>query len=142
MTPAGVLARGEQTLACPKGDIAPFLAIFNSGIAYLWWKAWGDGFHVKSSTYAALPDLRSIGGDRLASLGEQLRNKLEIAERDMRQSGTSGGRETENVNLWRTAPDVLASIDDLILDGLGLQGEEYRAALAAERSSNILAYVA
>lgn len=142
VTPAGVLARGEQTLALPERDIAPFLAIFNSGIAYLWWKAWGDGFHVKSSTYAALPDLRSIGGDRLASLGEQLRNKLEIAERDMRQSGTSGGRETENVNLWRTAPDVLASIDDLILDGLGLQGEEYRAALAAERSSNILAYVA
>lgn len=138
VAPAGLLDRGEEHLACDERSIDVFLALLNSGVAYLWWKAWGDGFHVKAATYAALPDLRAlIPPNRLADLGDfgtALRQKLEHGKRRVTQSGTGGGRQTENMNLWETAAELLDEIDDLILMGLGLSGSRYKVALAVERS--------
>ena len=136
--PAGLLGRGEETLACDERDVDSLLALLNSGFAYLWWKAWGDGFHVKSATYAALPDLRPlVPGTLLADHGAALCATMEHGERRVRQSGTGGGRLTENANLWEMAGGVLDLIDEALLNGLGLHGERYKMALAVERSRNI-----
>ena len=62
--PAGLLDRDEEALACDKHDVDSLLAVLNSSVAYLWWKAWGDGFHVKAATYTAMPDLRSLAPAR------------------------------------------------------------------------------
>ncbi len=135
--PAGMLARGEETLVCD--DVDPLLAVLNSGAAYLWWKAWGDGFHVKAATFAAMPDLRPlVPGALLAEHGAALRDALEQGERRVTRSGTGGGRLTENANLWETAGDVLDLVDEALLDGLGLRGGRYKDALAVERSPNIV----
>ncbi len=136
--PAGLLDRGEETLACDERDVVSLLAVLNSGVAYLWWKAQGDGFHVKSATYAALPDLRPlVAGTPLAVHGATLHAAMEHGERRVTQSGTGDGWLTENANLWETAGDVLNAVDAALLDGLGLNDENHMAALRIERSANI-----
>ena len=135
--PAGLLARGEETIACDRSGVASALAVLNAGIAYLWWKAWGDGFHVKASTFAAMPDIRHLAERKeLDALGGAL---LEVMRRggQMIQSGTSGGRQTESVNLWESAPETLHAIDEVLLRGLGFEDTApYHAALTLERSND------
>ena len=140
VAPAGLLDRGEETLACKERDVDSLLAVLNSGFAYLWWKAWGDGFHVKAATCAAMPDIRPlVPGTLLPKHGAALRDAMERGDRRVTQSGTGGGRLTENANLWEMAGGVLDAVDAALLDGLGLYDESHMAALAVERSPNILA---
>lgn len=135
--PAGLLDRGEETLVCDRPAVDPLVAILNSGVSYLWWKAWGDGFHVKAATHTAMPDLRPLVPARqLADYSKALRHALEHGERIITQSGTGGGRLTENMDLWKEAGDVLEQVDAALLDGLGLNGRRYKDALAIERSRN------
>ena len=142
-SPAGMLNRHESRLACAENYLDTLLAVLNSGVAYLWWKAWGDGFHVKAATFQAFPDLRSLVNVRcLNRIGATLRHRLEHGQRRESQSGTGGGRRTENVNLWQSAGEELDQVDALILSGLGLKGERYKNALTIERSSSILKWTA
>ena len=135
VAPAGLLDRDEETLACDGRDVDPLVAILNSGVAYLWWKAWGGGFHVKAATYTALPDLRSLVPSRkLANLSKALRDAMGGGERRVGQSGTGGGRLTEIFG--RRRGDVLERVDAALLDGLGLQGRRHETALAIERLRN------
>lgn len=137
-SPAGMFDRRESLLACTDSQMDARLAILNSGTAYLWWKAWGDGFDVKAATFRAFPDLRLLVNVRdLRRLGAELREEMEHGQRRKSQSGTGGGRLTENLNLWQNAGEVLNRVDALILNGLGLEGERYKGALVIERSRSI-----
>ena len=138
VAPAGLLGRGETVLRCASEDVAPRLAVLNSGVAHLWWKAWDDGFHVKAEALAAMADMGEIVDARkLGRLGTRIHDVLRTAERDLRQSGTGGGRLTENIDLWKAAPGVLREVDELLLRGLGFDDvERYQRALALERSNN------
>ena len=138
--PSGLLKRGEYLLPCSSSEVNSLLAVLNSGIAYLWWKAWGDGFHVKAATFTSMPDVRGlVDQSELNRLGARIKRILhDRGRRDVRQSGTSGGRLTENVNLWRTAPGVLHDVDLLLLAGLGLTADRFHQALSLERSNSIL----
>ncbi len=137
--PAGLFYRRENCLKLQKREMDSLLAVMNSGVAYLWWKAWGDGFDVKAHTFAAMPDVRGIvDAPKLSRLGAKIKRRLMRDEPDVRQSGTAGGRESENMNLWEKMPEVLHDVDALILKGLGLDEEEYHEALAAERLPTVV----
>lgn len=140
VAPAGWLNRRESHLWCTRRDVNVALAVLNSGIAYLWWKAWGDGFDVKVRTFSQMPNIAGfVDRAELSSLGTRIRRTLRDGERDMRQSGTGGGRLTENVNLWEAVPDVLHDVDSRLLAGLGFDDvDRYLQVLALERSNSVL----
>ena len=137
--PSKLYNREESVLSCSKHEVNALLAVMNSGVAYLWWKTWDDGFHVNAKTFAAMPDVRTIVSvAELSRLGAKIKRTLKRDEPDVRQSGTAGGRKSENMNLWKKAPKVLRDVDTLILDGLGLNQEEYHEVLAAERLPTVV----
>ena len=123
-------------MRCARKDVDTRLAVLNSGVAHLWWKAWDDGFHVKPDVLAAMPDVASLADAKaLKRLGTRIAAVLNTAERDHRVTGIHG-KITENIDLWKAAPDVLHEVDALLLRGLGFDDvEPYLAALALERSN-------
>ena len=137
---AGTFDRDESVLSCSERNVESLIAVLNSGIAHLWWKAWDDGFHVKPKLFESMPDIRSlVDRRRLGTLGERIARELVGGKTDTRQSGTAGGRLTENMNLWNNIPDVLNEVDGLLLRGLGIKDvDRFQRALDLERSRTVV----
>jgi hypothetical protein len=100
-------------------DAEASLAILSSRIVFWLWHVLGDGFHVSSRLFDAVPfSRRSFSPDvfdELATLGRQLWHRL----RDHRYTSLNGGRTTIGYRPFRCGVE-LHKIDALLGEAVGL----------------------
>ena len=139
--PAGTLKRREIILYPDSfGNLKLAMALLNNHIAYMWWRVWGDAFDVNNFELTSLPipDSWLDESDTNAtarSLGYDLIYAVNPHNVQVNRSGTRG-REFENVNFHEACPEIIAQIDELYLDALGLLDDELLTQLRKLRSSS------
>ena len=133
--PAGsVSPRTEQSLAVPGGDdLRLLMAALNGHVAYAWWWMYGDGFHVKSSDFAALtiPDAWVENPQPAIDMGQRLIDAMPECQVEI----TIHRRVWRNVN-FHLKPDLIAELDRLHIAALGLPEEPLLTHLRIMRSSS------
>ena len=133
--PAGSISpRTEQLLAVPGGDdLRLLMAALNGHVAYAWWWMYGDGFHVKSSDFAALtiPDAWVENPQPAIDMGERLIDAMPECQVEI----TIHRRVWRNVN-FHLKPDLIAELDRLHIAALGLPEEPLLTHLRIMRSSS------
>lgn len=108
-------------LQCPSREAAfEVFAVLSSRLAFWWWHAHGDGFHVTRHNIESIPIGRAISESRfsarLARLGEAVWNEVSVAPVVSRNKGrTSLGYSSAT----RAERD---RIDALLIEALGLSG--------------------
>ena len=141
VVPAGRLQRHESILAFNSfKNLEIAMALLNSHVAHMWWRVWGDAFHVNEFEMTSMPipdqwldDAKTFRS--ACSLGQRLINSVSPQNVRVNKSGTRG-RMFENVNFHEACPDVIAQIDELYLDALGLMDDRTLAHLRKLRSSS------
>ena len=127
VSPVGLMTRQETVLRCNNpDDVAIVLGLLNGHVAYAWWRTWGDAFHVNRFEMTSMPipdrwldDAGTLNSAR--SLAHQLIDAVNPQNVRVNSTGT-GGREFENVNFYEACPEIIAQMDDLYLDALGVVG--------------------
>jgi len=126
--PAGILDRGEKTLPIANRESLELaVAAANNHVAYAWWRAYGDAFHVNPYEISSIAVPRRWLDD--AETGAEVRRlarALIAAAQDpanttRRVSGTRG-REIDSVNFHDCAPQTVARLDELYLESLNTDG--------------------
>ena len=141
VAPAGRLQRHESVLEIRSSeDMEMAIVLLNGHFAYVWWRIWGDAFHVNrfEMTSIPIPDLwmdDASTSRHVRSLGRDLIDAITPQNIRINRSGTLG-REFENVNFHEACPDVIAQIDELYLDALGMLDDRLLGQLRKLRSSS------
>ena len=139
--PGGVLNRREMLVRVDScEDMELVLAILNNHISYMWWRIWGDAFDVNEFelTSVPIPDAwldRAETFQRARTLGRHLVDEVKPQHIRITKSGTKG-REFENVNFYEACPNIVARLDELYLDALGLLEDDLLTQLRKLRSSS------
>lgn len=137
--PAGAVSpRRENLLRFPsEADFKVALAALSGHVAYGWWIAVDDGFHVNLHTFRAfgLPDpwLRP-GPERARAIA--LADALIAAIPQCLSGKTNAGARWQNVDFFSGAPDLIAELDRLQIDSLGLPRAPLLEHLRIVRSSS------
>ncbi len=137
--PAGAVApRQEQSLSFPaEADFKIALAALNGHAAYGWWIAVDDGFHVNMHTFRAFgvpaPWLRA-GPERARALA--LADALIAAIPQSATGKLNAGTRWKNADFFSGAPDIIAELDKLQIDSLGLPRAPLLDQLRVMRSSS------
>ena len=139
--PGGILRREELILKLDSSwafELA--MAVLNNHVAYMWWRNWGDAYHVKRFELTSLPipdNWLEDSDTKIAarSLGLRLIESVNTHNLQVNRSGT-GGREFENVNFHEVCPEIIDQIDELYLDALGMLNDGLLAQLRNVRSSS------
>ena len=126
--PAGILDRGEKTLPIANQEnLELAVAAANNHVAYAWWRAYGDAFHVNAYEISsiAVPN-RWLEDAETRREVRRLARSLIAAAQDpanttRRVSGTRG-REIDSVNFHDCAPETVARLDELYLESLNTGG--------------------
>ena len=133
--PAGsVSPRTEQLVAVPNmDDLRLLMAALNGHVAYAWWWMYGDGFHVKSSDFAALtvPDAWVENPQPAIDIGQRLIDAMSECQVEI----TIHRKVWRNVN-FHLKPDLIAELDRLHIAALGLPEEPLLTHLRIMRSSS------
>ena len=141
IAPAGKLSRREILLNLDSSDnLQLAMAVLNNHIAYMWWRVWGDAFHVNKyeMTSIAIPDkwLDDAEMNREARhLGRSLINAINPDNIQLNKSGTRGGT-FENVNFYQACPAIIEQIDILYLEALGMLNDQLLNQLRKLRSNS------
>ena len=111
------------------------MAALNGHVAYGWWRAFGDGFHVKVSDYAAftIPDgWLEEGEERDWALyfGHELIDAIDAS----RKAKANAGRRWPNVDFFEHQTDLIEELDAFHLKSLGLEPTELLPTLQLMRS--------
>ena len=142
--PTGKLDRGEKpqpTVGLSGEDeLELAMAALNGHAAFVWWKVWGDVYHVKRNELAsvAIPDKWLDDPDMNVAariLGRNLIDAITPENIFITKSGANGG-EFENVNFYESCPDTIERIDQLYLGALGMEVEPLLSQLHRIRSSS------
>lgn len=118
--PAGKYSRTEQLLrVASDDDLRLLMAALNGHVGYAWWWMYGDGFHIKSSDFAALtvPDEWVKNPQPAIALGQRLIDAMPECEVEI----VIHGKPWQNVN-FHLKPDLIAELDRLHLAALGFTG--------------------
>ena len=95
------------------------MAALNGHVAYVWWRAFGDGFDVKLSDYAdfTIPDawLEGRGRARAIGLAEDLVEAIDRSQKAKRNAG----QEWPNVDFFQQK-ELIAELDRFHIESLGL----------------------
>ena len=111
------------------------MAALNGHVAYGWWRAFGDGFDVKASDYAAftIPDgWLEEGEERDWALycGQELINAIDAS----RKAKLNAGQRWPNVDFFEHQPELIEELDAFHLKSLGLDVDELLPTLQLMRS--------
>jgi hypothetical protein len=124
--PSGAIDGAEQltenpmlALACPSREAAfQVFALLSSKLAFWWWHAHGDGFHVSKHVVETLPVGEafrcSAFGDELTRLGESLWDEVSAAPVVSRNRGRT------SFGFSAASSTKRERIDALLVDALGL----------------------
>ena len=126
--PVGILDRSEKTLPIANRESLELaVAAANNHVAYAWWRAYGDAFHVNPYEISsiAVPG-RWLDDAKTGAEVRRLARALIAAAQDpanttRRVSGTRG-REIDSVNFHDCAPETVARLDELYLESLNMDG--------------------
>ena len=133
--PAGKISqRTEQLLSVANDDdLRLVMTVLNGHVAYAWWWMYGDGFHVKSSDFAALtvPDAWVVNPQPAIDIGQRLIDAMPECEVEI----TIHKKVWQNVN-FHLKPDLIAELDRLHIAALGLDEEPLLTHLRIMRSSS------
>ena len=141
VTPAGLMKREESILPFKDQESLELaMAALNGHIAYAWWRIYGDAYHLKPTEMAtvAVPD--QWLGDITANLEARRLGRLLIDAITPENIGeiTTGTNSTkqDSLNFHECVPDVIAQIDALYLDALGLPPNELMDQMQTLRSDS------
>lgn len=117
-------------LPLPDDELAKLaIAALNGHVAYGWWRAFGDGYHVKLSDFSAftIPDAWLDGDkrDRALQLGQEL---IEAIPQSIKAK-LNAGQEWPNVDFFAAYPGLIAALDRFHLESLGFDQSESEALL-------------
>ncbi len=134
-------AAAQLLMSLPDEDTRKLaIAALNGHVAYGWWRAFGDGYHVKLSDFAGLTipsawlDGRDL--DRALSLGEELIEAIP----DSIKAKKNAGKEWPNVDFFESRPDLIAELDRFHIESLGLDATELLPHLRQMRSRRAWAF--
>ena len=110
------------------------LAALNGHVAFGWWRVFGDGFDVKLSDYSAftIPNawLQGEKKEWALLLGQEL---IEAIPKSIKAKSNAGQR-WPNVDFFEYAPDLIAELDRLHIEALGLDAKSLLPHLRRLRS--------
>ncbi len=134
--PAGTVSPRRETLLRVKDkDILRLLmATLNGHVGYAWWWVVGDGFHVKPIAdhgTLTVPNIWSKNPAQAIELGQRLIDAMPECEVEI----TIHQKVWKNVN-FHLKPDLIAELDRLHLEALGLPVEPLLTHLRIMRSSS------
>lgn len=118
--PAGKYSRTEQLIrVASDDDLRLLMAALNGHVGYAWWWMYGDGFHIKSSDFAALtvPDEWVENPQPAIDLGQRLIDAMPECEVEI----VIHGKLWENVDFHQKR-GLIEEIDRLHLAALGFTG--------------------
>ena len=124
-TPAGALKRREDTLPIAQlGHLELAVAAANTHAAYAWWQAFSSAFDVYEyeRETIAIPGkwfADAATNRRARELGRELIAAVNSENTSSHTTGTKG-KVQDSLNFYECAPDVIAALDNLYLDALGL----------------------
>ena len=127
---------GELLLPLPDEETRLLvMAALNGHVAYGWWRAFGDGFHVKRSDYAAftIPDAWLEEGeerDWALYFGQELIDAIDAS----RKAKLNAGQRWPNVDFFEHQPELIEALDAFHLKSLGLDAGELLPTLQLMRS--------
>lgn len=133
--PAGTISpRSETTFTVAKESACSLLmAALNGHVAHGWWAVFGDSFHVKLPELMNLtiPDAWVTDPQPAIRLGKRLKTAIpDCIVENMQQGGV-----WRNVDFHRYAPSLIAEIDRLYIEALGLPLEPLLTHLKIMRSN-------
>ena len=134
--PAGTVSPRRETLLRVKDkDILRLLmATLNGHVGYAWWWVVGDGFDMKPIAdhgTLTVPNIWSNNSERAIELGQRLIDAMPECTVVANQQGNAW----QNVN-FHLKPDLIAELDRLHLEALGLPVEPLLTHLRIMRSSS------
>ena len=133
--PAGAVSpRGEQILTVADNDACCLvMAALNGHVGYGWWRAYGDGFHLNEHEISTLPipDAWAAEPKPVIRLGQRLVEAIPSCIVENKQQGGVW----RNVDFHTYAPDLIAEIDRLYIEALGLPLEPLLTHLKIMRSN-------
>ena len=127
---------GELLLPLPDEETRLLaMTALNGHVAYGWWRAFGDGFHVKRSDYAAftIPDSWLEEGeerDWALYCGQELIDAIDAS----RKAKLNAGQRWPNVDFFEHQPELIEALDAFHLKSLGLDAGELLPTLQLMRS--------
>ena len=127
---------GELLLPLPDEETRLLvMAALNGHVAYGWWRAFGDGFHVKRSDYAAftIPDSWLEEGeerDWALYCGQELIDAIDAS----RKAKLNAGQRWPNVDFFEHQPELIEALDAFHLKSLRLDAGELLPTLQLMRS--------
>ena len=130
-----VRPRTETAFTVSSGDAQRLImATLNGHVAYAWWTAFGDGFHVKPSdlTSITIPDAWVKTPEHAITLGQRLLDVMPNCIVEARQQGGTW----RNVDFHTHAPDLIEELDRIHIEVLGLDVEPLLTHLKIMRSSS------
>ena len=124
--------RHEERITVAEEDLPLIMATVNGHAGLGWWRICGDGFHVNAHevTTLAIPDAWAANPQPAIDLGRRLIEIMPSCITAKRNAGTIW----RNVDFYR-APDLIAEIDRLYIEALGLPVEPLLTHLKIMRSN-------
>ena len=141
VVPAGSLQSGENSLPIKDEESLELaMATLNGHAAYAWWRVYGDTFHVNAyeMNTVAIPDrwLNDETANRKARrLGRSLINAITPENITEITTGKNSTKQ-DSLNFPECVPEIVAKIDALYLDALGLPQKELLEQLHVMRSNS------
>ena len=133
--PAGAVSpRGEKIFTVADDDAGCLvMAALNGHVGYGWWRVYGDGFHLNEHEVYTLPipDAWVTDPQPAIRLGKRLRSAIPDCIVENKQQGGVW----RNVDFHRYAPGLIAEVDRLYIEALGLPLEPLLTHLKIMRSN-------
>ena len=134
--PGGVVSPRSESLISlgSEDDKRLLMAALNGHVAYAWWIAFGDGFHLKpvEMTSLTIPDDWVQRPTQAINLGQRLLDAIPDCIVENRQQGGVW----RNVDYHTFASDAIEELDRLHIEALGLDVEPLLTHLRIMRSSS------
>ena len=140
-TPAGLLDRRENLLPMASQESMELAtAVANTHAGYAWWKAFGDAFDLNPYEIGTIPV--PISWIEVESLNRQIRHLaqqlIKAVNPDNVKKITTGihSKVQESLNFHECVPGIIADLDHLYLDALGLPQQPLMKQLHALRTNS------
>ncbi len=134
--PAGAVSPRSESLIsiADEDDKRLLMAVLNGHVAYAWWMAIGDGFHLKPLEMDSMtvPDQWVSQPSLAINLGRRLLDAMPDCVVENRQQGGVW----RNVDFHTHASDIIEELDRLHIEALGLDVEPLLTHLKIMRSSS------
>lgn len=125
--PGFALKRSEHLYSLDDQDSCRLaMTVFNSHLFYMWWRVWGDAYHLLKYQIESMPipdmwiDDSGINAEA-RNIGEKLEKTLNNPEHIII---TKKGDVFENINFHDVASELIEQADRLYLKALNIEGAE------------------